>query len=277
MKRLNFGCGRRISPNWVNIDVYSGGPEVQRVNLLKRFPFPNGYFDAAYSSHVLEHFTPSQANHLISEAYRVLRPEGVLRTVVPDLEASCREYLRLLDLSTTSHAPKEYSWIILELLDQLTRSTPSGEMSSYFQWLRESADSDLRTYVHARSGCLSTTSDAPKIFFAKLRGVSPQKIYNKLFYTYLHLVSRAFPEHIRSQVMVLTGLGERHRWMYDRVGLSLLLQKHGFRNITVHQPNTSSIPNFNDDCLDLDPDGTPYKRVSLYLEAIKPHGYQQTA
>jgi hypothetical protein len=100
--------------------------------------------------------------------------------------------------------------------------------------------------------------------------VSIQRIYNKLFNSYLHLVSYAFPRHVRSQVMVLTSLGERHRWMYDRVGLSLLLQEHGFLNITVHQPHTSSIPNFNDDALDIDRDGTPYKRVSLYFEANKP-------
>jgi predicted SAM-dependent methyltransferase len=275
LKKLNFGCGSRFSPNWVNIDVYTVGPEVQRVNLLKRFPFQDGEFDAVYSSHVLEHFTPSQANQLISEAYRVMRPGGILRIVVPDLEASCREYLRLLDSSTTSHMPKEYNWIILEVLDQLTRSTPSGEMRPYFQALRESGDTDLRSYVQSRTELVPTKADVPSTFLDKLRTLSPQRIYNKLFYLYLHLVSRALPEHIRSQVMVLTPLGERHRWMYDRVGLALLLEKQGFHQVRVHQSNTSSIPDFNDDCLDIEPDGTPYKRVSLYMEAIKPTGEGQ--
>ena len=116
MKKLNFGCGSRFSPDWVNIDVYAWNNEVQRVNLLKTFPFPEGYFDAVYSSHVLEHFTPRQADHLISESFRVLRPGGILRTVVPDLEATCREYIRVLDSSTMSEQPYEYDWIILELL-----------------------------------------------------------------------------------------------------------------------------------------------------------------
>lgn len=271
MTKLNFGCGSRFSPTWVNIDVYSVGPEVRRVNLLKRFPFPDDYFDAAYSSHVVEHFTPSQTSHLISEAFRVLKPGGVLRTVVPDLEATCREYLRILDSSTETSSPKQYGWIILELLDQLTRSTPSGELSSYFQWLRESGDPELRAYVQGRAGSVATASITPKSLFTKLRSLSPQKIYNKLFYVYLRLVSRAFPSHIRSQVMVLTGLGERHRWMYDRVGLSLLLRKHGFGNITIHQSHTSSISNFNADGLDIERDGTPYKCVSLYIEATKPY------
>ena len=143
-------------------------------------------------------------------------------------------------------------------------------MSSYFEWLRRSGDTELRTYVQNRSGSVAVASTTPKSFLTKLRSVSSQKIYNTLFYIYLKLISHAFPSHIRSQVMVLTGLGERHRWMYDRVGLSLLLQKHGFHNITVCQPDTSAISNFNADGLDIEPDGTPYKRVSLYLEAFKP-------
>ena len=270
MTKLNFGCGSRFSQNWVNIDVYSGGPEVQRVNLLKRWPFPNNHFDASYSSHVLEHFTPSQARHLISEAFRVMKPGGIIRIVVPDLEDTCREYIRILDSFTPSSPPEKYHWIIPELLDQIARGTPSGEMGPYFQELRESGSADLRAYVQSRSGTASSASTTPQNLVAKLRSVSPQKIYNTLFYVYLRLISHAFPTDIRSQVMVLTGLGERHRWMYDRAGLSFLLQNHGFHSITVHSYRTSSIPDFNDDGLDIESDGTPYKRVSLYLEAIKP-------
>ena len=270
MTKLNFGCGNTFSPNWVNIDVYSASPQVQRVNLLKRLPFPNDHFDAAYSSHVLEHFTPAEGSHLISEAFRVLKPRGILRTVVPDLEATCREYLRVLDSSAPASISKQYSWIILELLDQLTRSTPSGELDSYFRFLEESGDAELRDYVRSRCVSASNSSAVPKTFLANVYSLSPQKIYNKLFYIYLRIVSHAFPRQIRSQVMVLTGLGERHRWMYDRIGLSLLLQKHGFHNITIHRADTSSIPNFNDDGLDLEKDGTPRKRVSLYIEATKP-------
>lgn len=270
MKKLNFGCGSRTAAGWVNIDVYSASPEVRRVNLLKRWPFPDGYFDAAYSSHVLEHFTPSQADHLIAEAYRVLRPGGILRTVVPDLEATCREYLRILDASSLVDARKEYDWITLELLDQLTRSEAFGTMSSYLEWLSQSKDADLRAYVLGRTGRTGAAAAPAKGLMTKFRSISPQKIYNKLFYIYLNAVSHAFPSHIRSQVMILTGLGERHRWMYDRIGLSLLLRKHGFEGMTVHDPGTSSIPNFSADRLDIEDDGTPYKRVSIYVESSKP-------
>ena len=269
MNKLNFGCGSRTAPGWINIDFYAATPDVQRVNLLKRFPFPDGYFDAVYSSHVLEHFSPGDGGHLISEAFRVLKPGGILRTVVPDLEAACREYLRILDSWDGTTAPKRYRWIMLELLDQMTRVAPSGEMAGYFGELRRGGDVDLITYVESRAGKFTQSSTPPGIL-AKLRGVNLKKIFNKLFYLYLHTAKYVFPKHIRSEVMVLTGFGERHRWMYDRLGLSILFQSHGFADITMRQAESSAIPRFNEDRLDSNSDGTPYKCVSLYCEAMKP-------
>ena len=99
MESLNFGCGTRFAPGWTNIDFHGDGIHVRRVNLLAGFPFPDNSFDVAYSSHVLEHFTPQQGAFLIRESCRVLKAGGTLRTVVPDLEASCREYLRILAMN----------------------------------------------------------------------------------------------------------------------------------------------------------------------------------
>ena len=107
-------------------------------------------------------------------------------------------------------------------------------MRAYFQWLGEAGDPELRAYVESRAGTVSTPLGAPGSLFSKLGAVSPRKIYNKLFYLYLHLVS------------------------------------HAFHSVAVRQAHTSSIPNFNDDLLDVEADGRPYKCTSLYLEAIKP-------
>src|SRR5580658_121949 len=101
MRKLNFGCGNRIAPHWTNIDFHSSDSRVTRANLLSGFPFPDQSFDFVYSSHVLEHFTKEQARVLLAEAHRVLKPGGIIRTVVPDLEGTCREYLRILDLDNS--------------------------------------------------------------------------------------------------------------------------------------------------------------------------------
>ena len=49
--------------------------------------------DIVYSSHLLGHLTLKSANQYLREAYRVLKPEGVLRIVVPDLYKICRNKL----------------------------------------------------------------------------------------------------------------------------------------------------------------------------------------
>jgi SAM-dependent methyltransferase len=120
---------------------------------LKGFPFPDNSFDAAYSSHVLEHFTLEQGEYLLKEALRVLRPGGLLRIVVPDLETTLREFVRLLDCHDGSPlAEKRHEWITLELLDQLVRMENQGIVTTFRKQVLDSADEDLIAYVQSRAG-----------------------------------------------------------------------------------------------------------------------------
>jgi predicted SAM-dependent methyltransferase len=47
-------------------------------------PFPDDSFDAVFCEHVLEHFSLEDGKRLAQETYRILRPGGCLRVVVPD-------------------------------------------------------------------------------------------------------------------------------------------------------------------------------------------------
>lgn len=93
---LNFGCGSRIHPDWINIDFSPMDKRVKKVNLLRPLPYAKDRFDVAYSSHFLEHFTPAQALCLLKEMRRVLKPNGILRVVVPDLCNQVSAYLSTL-------------------------------------------------------------------------------------------------------------------------------------------------------------------------------------
>lgn len=64
--------------------------------------------------------------------------------------------------------------------------------------------------------------------------------------------------------------GETHQWMYDRLTLPSLLDRSGFVAISVVDHQTSAIPGWNGLQLDVEPDGSPYKPGSLYVEAQKP-------
>lgn len=63
--------------------------------------------------------------------------------------------------------------------------------------------------------------------------------------------------------------GETHQWMYDRISLSELLERLGYRNIIIQHYNTSQIPNWQQYNLDADEHGRQYKPKSIYIEATK--------
>lgn len=122
-RRLHFGCYNLPVPGWINTDVSSQillsrlpmGPKlaakagllnaqqradhaagvwkrVQYMDLSKPFPFATGTMEAIYSSHVMEHLTPLIAEHVIGECARILKPGGVFRVSVPDLDIVLNGY-----------------------------------------------------------------------------------------------------------------------------------------------------------------------------------------
>ena len=124
---LNLGCGYRFNSQWTNVDFISTGKDVTAHDLTKGVPFANNTFKLVYHSHLLEHFPKTQAESFIRECYRVLKPQGVLRIVVPDLEQIARIYLTAVEKADSSPEwAANYEWILLELLDQMVRNKRGG-------------------------------------------------------------------------------------------------------------------------------------------------------
>ena len=112
MQKLNFGCGLSVDGTWVN---YDGSPtlRLQRIRFLplrhvikpyfpdvvqygdivKGLPEKDDSFDAVYCSHVLEHLSHEDFVIALNEVMRVLKPGGVFRGVLPDLEYSVGRYI----------------------------------------------------------------------------------------------------------------------------------------------------------------------------------------
>ena len=271
MRKLNFGCGTRHALGWTNIDFHGDGTHVTRVNLLAGFPFPDCSFDVVYSSHVLEHFAPQQGAFLIRESCRVLKAGGTLRTVVPDLEDSCREYLRVLAMKDSDpEKARLYNWVKIELLDQLVRTSSGGEMGPFIRSVTNGGDQTMFEYIRSRvESDLRQSPPAADGIMSRLGRITPGKVLTKLTYLYLELVKRLVPKNLRPMVWSGTSIGEKHRWMYDRFGLTLLLGSCGFEDVRFLAFDESSIPGFFEDRLDSNPDGKSYKNVSIYCEATK--------
>jgi len=123
MKILNLGCGTKVSssPDVMNIDwsiylwikknrvfrviapLYVNGERLRRFNslpdniivhnLARGLPFASNSVDVVYHSHLLEHLDRDVARVFLLEAKRVLKPGGVQRIVVPDLEKAVMAYV----------------------------------------------------------------------------------------------------------------------------------------------------------------------------------------
>lgn len=271
MKKLNFGCGTRIAAGWENIDFFAQLPSVKAINLLRPLPYEDNTFDAVYSSHVLEHFSKKEATRILRECHRVLKSGGILRTVLPDLEAICREYLRNLDEARTfKPAEKRHEWSVIELIDQMVRTEPSGEMGAYKQALLSSADDEMIKYVKSRTENVPWEPIRRESLVQKLRSLTPGKLLYKAKVTYVRGVLSFVPRALREAMLDRVPVGEKHRWMYDRLSLEKAMYAAGFRDVVFCSAESSSIAGFEADGLDLNADGTPYKNVSLFCECRKP-------
>lgn len=110
---VQYGCGVSAPQNWVNFDA-SPTLRLQRMPLLGKaitrgrsiFPDNVAYGDVVkglplrdascrrvYCSHVLEHLSLIDFRKALRETLRVLKPGGVFRGVLPDLEAFARVYV----------------------------------------------------------------------------------------------------------------------------------------------------------------------------------------
>jgi len=243
-RRLNIGCGAHALPGWVNLDLAAHAPGVITHDIRQALPFPENSFAVVYHSHVLEHLPHPDAPRFLRECYRVLRPGGLLRVAVPDLETICRLYLANLEgaLAGDRAAAQRYEWMVLELLDQLVRDRTGGEMMEY--WQRDPLPAEA--FVVARMG-------GEVVRFREWWRQQPPAPPV--------LPAAGVEDRVRTS-------GELHKWMYDRWSLRCLLARAGFVDIRQCAAAESRLAELRR--VDLTADGAVRKPDSLFMEATKP-------
>jgi len=120
--KLNLGCGRRVLPGWINIDIHplipfskipgltwflfklrlipesaykmKWPPGTMWHDIRKGLPFKDNTVDFIYASHFFEHVREQEAEKILLECYRVLKSKGLVRIVVPDLEFLAKKYVK---------------------------------------------------------------------------------------------------------------------------------------------------------------------------------------
>jgi predicted SAM-dependent methyltransferase len=97
--KLHLGCGKRFIPGFTHVDVVPFD-HVDYITSIDNLPtFADNSVDLIYNCHVLEHFHREKVYKVLREWYRVLKPDGILRTSVPDFNALCELYMETRDLS----------------------------------------------------------------------------------------------------------------------------------------------------------------------------------
>lgn len=125
MKMVNFGSGNICPKGWISLDWSLSALTVKlpyfyqlkkilfKLNIINKnilnakwpknitiwnmgwgVPFTNESTDIAYASHFLEHLPEDKALKFLKRCYVILKQEGIIRLVVPDIDIILDRYLK---------------------------------------------------------------------------------------------------------------------------------------------------------------------------------------
>ena len=260
---LNIACGEHFISNneWVNLDYEAVSPHVTKSDILENLYYKENSISNIYTSHFLEHIPLSNLNIFLKKCFKMLSPGGVIRIITPDFHQICRSYLNAVNNNDKELA----QFIKIEMLDQLVRSNVGGSLRNKFNEYIEFDNKKMINFVWERLGYDLTKSNNPKNLIKK---PIYQRIFNKILYTYIRLITNMLPKAFRTSNVKFTNVGENHTWLWDPVDLSDELLKAGFSNIKKKDIKESGIKNFPFE-LDIK-DGHPVKGAqSMCIEAEK--------
>lgn len=111
---VQYGCGTIVDKRWINYDA-SPTLLIQKVpllgklarrwlnvefpdivlygNIVRGLPILDNTVDGVFCSHVLEHLSLEEFYVALRNTYSILKPGGIFRCILPDLEAYARDYI----------------------------------------------------------------------------------------------------------------------------------------------------------------------------------------
>lgn len=128
--KLQMGAGLNDLPNWFNTD-YFARPTIFFLDVTKPFPFPNNTFEFAYSEHHIEHISYLDAQKMLSETFRVMKPGGYIKIITPDLYQYLKSYTdKLLGSDQIKNHVNE--WIYAGFANASTYIPVNGYYEAHF-------------------------------------------------------------------------------------------------------------------------------------------------
>lgn len=210
-KKLHLGCGKVAPADWINIDSswnawltkhpllkllitktnlikkdyleIAWPKNILHHDLTKKLPFDDNSIDCIYSSHTLEHLYLDQAKNLLKECFRVLKPKGVIRIVLPDLKTLIIQYL-----SPTKKHIGGWETNADSFIDQLQlRSSSSNNGNFIFRFYNKVNDTASHKWMYDNESLkyilkLAGFKDIKKrkVYQSKIRGIKNIEQSNRL-------------------------------------------------------------------------------------------------
>lgn len=139
--RLNWGCGPVQPAEWHNSDRFDwgqingqGGGHVG--DIMTGLPWPDRHFDYIVTNHALQMVPYHDLPQALGELRRVLKHDGWLRILVPDLERAIEAYV--------------YDGVpAYDLIADETEPTDGGKLCAYVTWYSEARSVFVAEYLES--------------------------------------------------------------------------------------------------------------------------------
>jgi predicted SAM-dependent methyltransferase len=131
MRRLNIGCGNDTRDGWINIDSRKWNSNVVVRDVTRGLPYDNESVDEIYTSHMVEHLNPTDAQFFLKECERVIKPDCKIEIRVPHgrgRDAFALDHRSYYTEETFRLLHDEYQGSYSFVIEKLERQEPRDEL-----------------------------------------------------------------------------------------------------------------------------------------------------
>jgi predicted SAM-dependent methyltransferase len=147
IRKVNYGCGTVLLNGWINVDVMPAniikranaltGNIYYQMDLTKKHPFPDNSLEFAFAEDFIEHLNQVDSVIFLTEIYRTLQKNGVLRLSFPGFftvlaqhfsEISYDQCKKMKAEAYTKHSHKHF--FCFEELEQLCQHIGFSDIKS---------------------------------------------------------------------------------------------------------------------------------------------------
>lgn len=85
--KLNFGCGQIKIEGYINVDLYAQEADLKVDLFVFPLPWKDNEISEIFASHFVEHIKGSIRWPFFDECWRILKPGGMMKIVVPNFKS----------------------------------------------------------------------------------------------------------------------------------------------------------------------------------------------